>query len=58
MAPGDQRRPVRRCAKGVELLDGKADHLAAVFRAAFAYEFGVICANVASNSTDFFVRRP
>jgi len=42
MVSGNQRCPIRYRAKGVELLDGKADHLLAVFRAAFANELAVV----------------
>jgi hypothetical protein len=42
MVSGNERCSVRCGAKGVVLLDGKADHLAAVFRAAFANEFAVV----------------
>jgi hypothetical protein len=42
MVSGNQRCPVRYGAKGVELIDVKADHFVAVFRAAFANELALV----------------
>jgi hypothetical protein len=58
MVAANQRHPVRRRQEGVEFLAAQTDERLALFRAAFAHEVLLICAEVREEATKLYVRRP